>query len=162
MPIPRAGTPHKNTSPSGIGYDEHKLGWLGGVVSQSLLVGHATSVRPDEIRASGGLDPQYSPFDMVEVDSSTNLYEQFVYAFALGSEDPPTLSKAHRMSSWAVVGNYLYVFNAQGRRYMSCRKLLVATEIGFPDLVSHSDLTAYKIEVGQKLKQVTGLALAAM
>lgn len=132
------------------------------MVADSLLVAHATSVTPDKIRATNGLDPQYSPFDQIVMSAGMNLYEQFVYAFALQSESPPTLCKAHKMSQWAVVGNYVYVFDARGRRYMSNQKGLVNTEIGFPDMVSYADLTAYLIEAGHKLKQLTGPGLAKL
>lgn len=148
-PRPRAGTPHKNTSSGSIGYDESKLGWLAGTVKGDLLVGHASTVTPDKIRVTG-LDPQYSPFDQIVMGGS-NMYEQFVYAFALETEDPPKLCKAHRMSSWAVAGNYLYVFNAAGRRYMSSRAGLVNTEIGFPDLIPFADLSTYKIGLRHEL-----------
>jgi hypothetical protein len=66
------------------------------------------------------------------------------------------------MSTWAVRGNYLYVFDGAGRRYMSNQKGLVNTEVGFPELVGYADLTAYLIEEGHKLKKLTGPGLSQL
>lgn len=154
FPLSRAGTTHMHTSASGIRYNEDKTGWLSGVVSERKLFAHATSVTPDQIRRTHGLDPQYAPFDRVALCSGGYLYEQFIYAFALESEDPPVLCGGHRHSSWAVPGNYVYVFDGARRRYMSSRRGLLNTEVGFSDLIVHTDLTPYVIEAKHKLRKL--------
>lgn len=100
----------------------------------------------------GGLDPSKSRLDRLRTsDPRVMRYNCFLYAFSL--QEDGRLCKAHKMSAWAVPGNYAYVFLGDDRRYMSDRALLKSVEVGFLDDVSSADITAYKIvKVGGELE----------
>jgi hypothetical protein len=118
--------------------------WIEGRIpmGDGVLFAHCTSLTPDKIMVAG-LDPSKSLLDrLLTSDPNVMRYNCFLYAFNL--EDGGGLCKAHRMSQWAIPGNYAYVFSGSNRRYMSDRKLLKNVEVGFLDDVSWADITAYK------------------
>ena len=119
--------------------------WIDGIIAigDGTLYAHCTTLSPDKIMVSG-LDPSKSLLDRLLTSREDVIrYNCFLYAFNLS--DDHTLCKAHRMSQWAVPGNYAYIFSGSNRRYMSDRKLLKNVEVGFLDEVRWADITAYKI-----------------
>ncbi len=111
-------------------------------VTDKQLYVHCTALKPAVIMAEG-LDPSKSELDrLLTSNPSVMRYNCFLYAFNL---DSGRLCKAHRMSQWAVQGNYAYVFSGSGRRYMSDRKLRKNVEVGFLDIILADDIKVYKI-----------------
>jgi hypothetical protein len=107
---------------------------------------HCTTLKPDIIMVQG-LDPSKSKLDRILTPNPQEvLYNCFVYAFMLkDGSSGKELCKAHRMSQWAVKGNYAYVFSGGNRRYMSDRGLLENVEVGFIDLILPSSIRCYRI-----------------
>ena len=117
--------------------------WLEGIMpADAGEFAHCGTLSPDKL-GPGGLDPSRSALDRLRTnDPNVMRYNCFLYAFAFPGG---ALSKAHRSSQWAVPGNYCYVFEGAGRRYMSDKKAYKACEVGFLDDIVRADLKVYKI-----------------
>lgn len=113
---------------------------------------HCTTLEPGKIMVEG-LDPSKSKLDrLLTSDPDIMRYNCFLYAFMLAPDG--RLCKAHRMSQWAVPGNYAYVFSGSNRRYMSDRGLLNNVEVGFLDLIPPAEIQCYKIGANYALEPV--------
>jgi hypothetical protein len=133
--------------------EDKPASWMEGVIpADAGEFAHCGTVSPDKL-GPGGLDPSRSALDIIRTnDPNVNLYNTFLYAFAFPNGK---LSKAHLTSQWAVPGNYCYVFEGAGRRYMSDRKLYKVAEVGFIDEVRRADLKPYKIGANKVLEPLT-------
>jgi hypothetical protein len=132
-------------------YAEDKpASWIEGVMpADAGQFAHCGTITPDKLGV-GGLDPSRSALDRLRTsDPNVMRYNCFLYAFAFRNG---ALSKAHKMSQWAVPGNYCYVFDGAGRRYMSDKKAYAACEVGFLDDVLRADILVYKIGAGKVLE----------
>jgi hypothetical protein len=136
-------------------YSETKpASWIEGriPITDAKNFAHCTTLEPRKIMAEG-LDPSKSKLDRLLTSNPDIMrYNCFLYAFMLAPDGG--LCKAHRMSQWAVPGNYAYVFSGSNRRYMSDRGLLENVEVGFLDLIPPAEIRCYKILAGYVLDPV--------
>lgn len=121
---------------------EVKTDWKAGKLSKQMTFIHCSATTPAQVKAAGGLSPDYSKEWSLPHNNDQWDWHRFVFAF----EYDPSLApaKAAKRLGFDAHG-YLYIFTAEtGRDYM-CPKGVIThgSEVGFPQVILKKDITPH-------------------
>lgn len=125
---------------------ENKNSWSAAFLNQAKWFIHCSGVTPQQILASGGLDPRKSSEVCIPLNGLLGDWEwhEFIFAF---EQDKPNELKPPKAAATAgfSAGGYIYRFQAtRGTEYMSQHGNIVhGRETGFPNLIPVANIEAY-------------------
>jgi len=107
---------------------------------------HCSGVTPQQILASGGLDPTKSTEVCIPKDGLIGewIWHEFVFAFEIGENDKITPPQAAKNLGFAA-GGYIYRFQQGQHTQLMCQngKIVDGNEIGFPELIPMANIEVY-------------------